>query len=323
MDVHHRCSSQRLWRLSQYTDLCRRLHNATTRQQGLRVVQKYRDLFPDAPLVGYSKRLWEGGPIGQEKQRHLPVPVEFGGVRSPYQLLLRDDTLAYGQLNSQFQKESQPHRRKQIVLKFLQRFPMERYHHGGYHGHLRKNVQEFLADPTTTDLKYLPMPRNRPDRLISERDYSAYRILNDRYKREGDQQTRKAILQQFHQSFPQDLYKHITVPASELPLPFNITGQQYLQRHGDSDDICPLSSVVLTDPVIASDGFTYHRRALGELHSYQPTPRSPFTREQLDPYLTQNEGVRQRVTRRIRQADARLQRARKSLRQQRDKSSSR
>ena len=46
---------------------------------------------------------------------------------------------------------------------------------------------------------------------------------------------------------------------------------------------CPVTLESMIDPVIASDGFTYERKTLKNLHRYGH--RSPLTRESLNPNI--------------------------------------
>merc|ERR1712224_530160 len=53
----------------------------------------------------------------------------------------------------------------------------------------------------------------------------------------------------------------------------------------DTDLCCPISLVLLSDPVVASDGFMYEKASLEQLLRTGPNAISPMTRQGLQPHF--------------------------------------
>ena len=75
---------------------------------------------------------------------------------------------------------------------------------------------------------------------------------------------------------------------------------------------CPLTLAQMRDPVVASDGHSYERRAIEEVLR-QPAPRSPLTREALRSEVVPNHALRKRIEEHESELDRTLERVAQAL----------
>lgn len=59
------------------------------------------------------------------------------------------------------------------------------------------------------------------------------------------------------------------------------------------DMICPITHAIMDDPVLASDGHSYERSAIGNV--IKQAPISPLTRERLESFVFTNRALHERI----------------------------